>query len=130
IVGATDAADVQAAVEFAGAHRMPVAVQATGHGLSVAAEGGVLISTRRMAGVRVDAGARSAWIEAGVRWGQVIEAAAPHGLAPLNGSAPHVGAVGYTLAGGVAVLARRYGYAADHVRSMDVVTADGRLRHV
>src|SRR5256885_5184181 len=47
IVGATDAADVQAAVEFAGAHRLPVAVQATGHGLSVAAEGGVLISTRR-----------------------------------------------------------------------------------
>jgi FAD/FMN-containing dehydrogenase len=130
VVGATDAADVQAAVEFARAHRQPVAVQASGHGLSVAADGGVLVSTRRMAGVRVDARAGTAWIEAGVPWGQVIQAAASHGLAPLNGSAPHVGAVGYTLAGGLAALGRRYGYAADHVRRIDVVTADARFRHV
>src|SRR5260221_14525670 len=62
VVGATDAADVQAAVEFASAHRQPVAVQATGHGLSGAAGGGVLISTRRVAGGRVGARARRGWI--------------------------------------------------------------------
>ena len=28
------------------------------------------------------------------------------------------------------MLARRFGFAADHVRSVDLVTADGRLRHV
>lgn len=130
IVGASAAADVCATVAFAGANQLPVAVQATGHGLSVATEGGVLISTRRMTGVRVDAGRRTAWVEAGSRWAQVIEEAAPHGLAPLNGSSPHVGAVSYTLGGGLGLLARRYGYAADHVRRMDVVTADARLRHV
>lgn len=130
IVGATGADDVRAAVEFARTHRLPVAVQASGHGLSAAALGGVLISTRRMTGVHVDAIRRTASIEAGVRWGQVVEEGAPHGLAPLNGSAPHVGAVGYTLAGGLPLLARRYGFAADHVRSIDVVTADARLRHV
>jgi FAD binding domain len=105
-------------------------VQATGHGLPLTHEGGVLIGTCRMTGVRVDAPARTAWFEAGVRWGQVIEEAARYGLAPLSGSSPDVGAVGYTLAGGLPMLARQYGYAADHVRSLDVVTADAVLRHL
>ncbi|GAA2901904.1 FAD-binding oxidoreductase [Nonomuraea rubra] len=60
----------------------------------------------------------------------MIERAATYGLAPLNGSAPHVGVLGYTLGGGLALLGRSHGYAADRVIGMDVVTADGRLRHV
>ncbi|QZY20705.1 FAD-dependent oxidoreductase [Streptomyces decoyicus] len=130
IVGAECAGDVVAAVRFARAQGLPVAVQATGHGLSAAADGGLLISTRRMAGVRVDAAAGSARAEAGVVWGQVVEAAAPHGLAPLNGSSPGVGVISYTLGGGVGVLARTYGFAADQVRSVDLVTADARQLHV
>lgn len=130
IVGAECAGDVVAAVRFARAQGLPVAVQATGHGLSAATDGGLLISTRRMAGVRVDAAAGTARVEAGVVWGQVVEAATPYGLAPLNGSSPGVGVVSYTLGGGVGVLARTYGFAADHVRSVDLVTADARLRHV
>ncbi|MFC8147392.1 FAD-binding oxidoreductase [Streptomyces paradoxus] len=131
LVGATGPADVQAAVEFAGRHGLPVAVQGTGHALAaVAAEGGVLINTSRMTGVRVDESARTAWVAAGVSWDRVIHEAAPAGLAPLSGSAPGVGVVSYTLGGGLGPLSRRYGYAADHVRSIDVVTADGRLRQV
>ncbi|WP_432143532.1 FAD-binding oxidoreductase [Streptomyces sp. bgisy084] len=130
IVAARCAGDVVAAVRFAGAQGLPVAVQATGHGLSAVTDGGLLISTRRMAGVRVDAAAGTARVEAGVVWGQVVEAAAPHGLAPLNGSSPGVGVISYTLGGGVGVLARTYGFAADQVRSVDLVTADARLRHV
>lgn len=130
VVGALGAEDVRLAVRHAAAHDLPVAVQNTGHGLPAGAEGGLLISTRRMAGVRVDAQRRTAWIEAGVRWGQVVAEAARHGLAPLNGSAPSVGAVAYTLGGGVGLMARQYGFAADHVRAVEVVTADARLRHV
>jgi FAD/FMN-containing dehydrogenase len=130
IVGATTADDVRAAVAFAAACGLPVAVQATGHGLSVPAAGGVLISTRRMTGVHVDPARSTAWIEAGVRWSQVIAAAAPYGLAPLNGSAPHTGAVSYTLGGGLGLLARRHGYAVDRVHRIDVVTADARIRYV
>src|SRR5215831_18845271 len=74
IVGATNAADVRAAVALASSHELPVAVQATGHGLSAAADGGLLISTTRMNAVRVDPAARTVWVAAGVRWGQVIEA--------------------------------------------------------
>ncbi|MCT4352667.1 FAD-dependent oxidoreductase [Streptomyces sp. Je 1-79] len=130
VVGATGAEEVRAAVAYAAGRGLPVGVQATGHGLPGAAEGGLLITTRRMDEVRIDPGARVARVAAGVRWGQVVEAAAPHGLAPLNGSAPSVGAVSYTLGGGLGILAREFGWAADHVRSLDVVTADGALRHV
>jgi FAD/FMN-containing dehydrogenase len=130
IVAATGAADVRAAVEYAATANLPVAVQATGHGLSIAADRGVLVATRAMTGVRIDAAARTAWLAAGVRWRQVIEEAARHGLAPLSGSSPDVGAVGYTLGGGLGLLARQYGYAADHVRAVEVVTADGRPRRL
>ncbi|MGW9176873.1 FAD-binding oxidoreductase [Streptomyces decoyicus] len=130
VVGAVRAGDVAAAVLFATAHDLPVAVQSTGHGFSVAAEGGLLVTTRRMDGVRVDLETRSAYVAAGARFEQVIPEAARHGLAPLNGSAPHVGVVSYTLGGGLALLGRSHGWAADRVLAMDVVTADGRLRHV
>ncbi|MFE1176586.1 FAD-binding oxidoreductase [Streptomyces sp. NPDC058773] len=130
IVGAECAEDVVAAVRCAREAGLPVAVQATGHGLSAVTDGGLLISTRRMAGVRVDAAAGTARVEAGAVWGQVVEAAAPHGLAPLNGSSAGVGVISYTLGGGVGVLARTYGFAADRVRSVDLVTADARLRHI
>jgi FAD/FMN-containing dehydrogenase len=128
VVGALGASDVRAAVDRAARLGLPVAVQATGHGLSVAAAGGVLVSTRRMTGIRIDPAARTARVDAGVRAGALIEAAAAHGLAPLNGSSPSVGVVGYTLGGGLGLMARQYGYAADHVRAVEIVTADGRLR--
>lgn len=130
VFAASSAEDVIAAVRYAAGRDLPIGVQATGHGLPGASEGGVLITTRRMDGVAVDPEARTVRVQAGVRWGQVVAAAAPYGLAPLNGSAPGVGAVSYTLSGGLGILAREFGYAADHVRALDVVTADGRLRHV
>ncbi|MFD9885502.1 FAD-binding oxidoreductase [Streptomyces alboflavus] len=130
VFAVTGTDDVVAAVTYAADAGLPIGVQATGHGLPDASAGGVLISTRRLDEVVVDPTARTARVGAGVRWGQVVAAAAEHGLAPLNGSAPSVGAVSYTLGGGLGVLAREFGYAADHVRSLDVVTADGAARHV
>ncbi|WP_406096944.1 FAD-binding oxidoreductase [Streptomyces sp. NBC_01013] len=130
VVEAADAEDVRTAVARAARDGLRVRVHATGHGLAGPVDGGVLISTRAMDSVLVDPVRHTARIGAGVTWGQVIEAAAPHGLAPLNGSSPGVGAVSYTLGGGLGVLAREFGYAADLVRSFDVVTGDGVLRHV
>jgi FAD/FMN-containing dehydrogenase len=131
VVGAAGPADVQATVAFARDHGLPVAVQGTGHALSaIAAEGGVLINTSRLTGIRLNAEAGTAWLAAGTKWDQVIHETAPAGLAPLSGSAPNIGAVSYTLGGGLGLLSRRYGYAADHVRGLEVVTADGRLRQI
>ncbi|MET8200863.1 FAD-binding oxidoreductase [Micromonospora taraxaci] len=129
VVGATNAADVQAAVRFAADQGLPVAVLATGHS-ALPSAGALLITTRRMDTVVVDVAARTVRIEAGVRWQQVVDAAAEHGLAPLSGAAPTVGAVGYTLGGGLSPIGRTFGFAADHVHLIDVVTADGELRTV
>ncbi len=130
VVAATSAEDIAAAVRHANEAGLPVAVQATGHGAVAPADGSVFVSTRGMQGVRIDPVTRSARVEAGVRWRQVIDAAVPHGLAPLSGSSSGVGVVGYTLGGGMGHLARRHGFAADHVRSLELVTADGTIRTV
>ena len=130
IVDAGSPADVVSAVRLAARQGRPLAVMNTGHGPSVPADGAVLVRIGRLRRVEVDPGRRTARVEGGAVWRDVIAAAAPHALAPLNGSSPAVGVAGYTLGGGVGLLARRFGFAADHVRSVDLVTADGRLRHV
>ncbi|MEU6612605.1 FAD-binding oxidoreductase [Streptomyces parvus] len=121
--------DVREAVAYAAGHGLRLTAHATGHGLPGAVEGGVLVVTSGLDSVTVDPVARTATIGAGATWGAVA-AAAPHGLAPLNGSSPSVGAVSYTLGGGLGILARQFGYAADQVRALEVVTADGALRRV
>jgi FAD/FMN-containing dehydrogenase len=128
VVGATCAADVAAAVSWARQHDLPIAVQATGHGPVRSVSGCLLISTRRMQGVAVDPHRRIARVQAGVQWVKVLEAAAEFELTPLVGSSSDVGAVGYTLGGGMGPLARKHGFAADHVHAVEIVTADGELR--
>ena len=70
---------------------------------------------------------QTAWVEAGAKWGEVLAKTQAVDLAPLLGSSPDVGVVGYTLGGGFGWLGRKYGLAADSVRFFEVVTADGRL---
>ena len=55
---------------------------------------------------------------------------AKYGLAPLQGSAGTVGVVGYLLGGGFGWLVRQYGLGSGSVRSLEIVTADGRLLQV
>jgi hypothetical protein len=129
IFAVTSTADTEEAVRYAIEHDEKIAVQAAGHGLAVGIDGGVLIATRAFNGVRVDAAAKTAWVEAGATWRDVLDATAPYGLAPLSGSFPGVGAISYTLGGGLSLMARRYGYAADHVRRIEVITADGVRRN-
>jgi hypothetical protein len=127
VVEAGGAADVRAAVLAARRHDLPFAVQATGHGTRVPADGGILVNTSGMAAVLVDPDRRTARVGPGARWEAVLAAAAPFGLAPLSGSSRTVGVTGYTLGGGVGWLSRRYGFAADSVLRAEVVLADGRL---
>ncbi|WP_459383847.1 FAD-binding oxidoreductase [Arthrobacter humicola] len=130
VLGAADARDVVAAVKWAAERRLPVSVQSTGHGAESAIDGGLLINTRRLQDLQIDPDERTARVGAGVKWRTLLEASVPHGLVGLHGSSTDVGVVGYTLGGGLPVLGRAHGFAADHVRSMEIVTADGALRRI
>lgn len=123
-----DVADVSVGVTFARESGLAIAVRSTGHGTLYPADDNMLIVTSRLASVQVDGQARTARVEAGVNWQQVLDAATPHGLAPLLGSSPHVGVVGYMLGGGIGWLGRRHGFGADSLRRIDLVTADGVFR--
>ena len=120
--------DVVAVVNFAREEGLRVAPQGTGHGAGALAslENTILLSTKRMRGVRIDPHTRRARVRAGALWADVTAPASAYGLAPLAGSSHDVGVVGYTLGGGLSWLARKYGFAADSVTAIELVTADGR----
>ena len=130
-VGAICVADVRAAVRFAAERELPIAVLATGHQMVGSAKGAVLINMSRMNAVHIDPTRSLARVEGGARWQRVLDKADRFGLAPVSGTSPTVGVVGYHLGGGMSpILGRTHGYAADHVRAIEIVTADGELRHV
>ena len=126
-VVAEEVEDIQRAVRFARSADLGVAVMATGHGTGVPCVGGVLVDTSPMRRVEINPVARLARVEAGAIWGDVVPAAARHGLVGLPGSSLTVGVVGYTLGGGFGWLGRRYGLAAHSVVRAEVVTVDGEL---
>jgi FAD/FMN-containing dehydrogenase len=121
--------DVILAVRFASDASLGIGVMATGHGVGTQCDGGLLINTSKMRGVTVNPVTRTARVEAGALWKDVIPEAATHGLAGLVGSASHVGVVGYTMGGGFGWLGRKYGLNASSVTRAEVVTANGELLH-
>ncbi len=122
--------EVVAAVHVARGHGLRVIAQGTGHGAASYGDldDTMLIRTSRMRSIDIHEGACT--VQAGTLWGEVAYDLAGSGMTPLSGSSPDVGVVGYTLGGGIGWLSRRYGLACNAVRSVDLVTADGRLRRV
>ncbi|WP_018335146.1 FAD-binding oxidoreductase [Actinomycetospora chiangmaiensis] len=127
VVGATDAHDVAAAVRWARARDLGVAVVATGHA-DFSHRGTLIVSTRRLDRCDVDPAARTVTVGAGVKWARVLEAAAPNGLTGVSGSSSDVGVVGFCTGGGIGPMVRRFGLGSDQVRSMRVVTGEGEIR--
>src|SRR3954467_10364249 len=74
VAEATNAHDVQVAVRLTRELGLPLAVQSTGHGAVVPADGGVLLKTSRMADLRVDEEHRTVTVGPGVIWNSVIDA--------------------------------------------------------
>ncbi|MFB7301319.1 FAD-binding oxidoreductase [Streptomyces rubiginosohelvolus] len=128
-VTARSVAEVRAAVRAADERGLPVRMHTTGHASASRPRvaDGALIRTRLEGGVEVDVLRRTARVPAGTTWGEVVVAAAPHGLAAPHGSAAHVGVVGYLLGGGVSFYGRHTGLAVNSVRAVELVTADGAL---
>ncbi|HEX6472290.1 MAG TPA: FAD-binding protein [Streptosporangiaceae bacterium] len=129
-VTARTVGEVSAAVRYAAAEGRQVRVQTTGHASAAVRplDGAVLIRTELAGRVEIDPIRRVARVPAGTRWAAVVEAAAAHGLAAPHGSSPNVGAVGYLLRGGLSFYGRKVGLAANSVRAVELVTADGEPR--
>jgi hypothetical protein len=124
--------DVTAVVRFARDHGLRVAPQGTGHNAPARSgvDESILLNTRLMRGVEIDADRRTARVEAGAECADLTAPASELGLAALGGSSPNVGLVGYVLGGGIGWLARAYGLCCNSVVSFDVVTGDGEQLHV
>lgn len=124
-----DAAEVAAVVKAARAAGLRVAPQSTGHNAAPLGDLArtVLVKTSGLQGVEIDPLTRTARVGGGVLWEDVIDAAAPHGLAALHGSSPNVGVAGYSLGGGMGWLARSHGLQANSLTAIELVTADGEL---
>jgi hypothetical protein len=127
VVYPESAEDVAAAVALAQGFGLRIAAQGTGHNAApLELDDTILVKTERMRGIEIDPERRVARVDAGVRSLELVEAAGRHGLAPLPGSSPDVGVVGYTLGGGFSWFSRKHGLAANNVHAIDLVTADGR----
>jgi FAD/FMN-containing dehydrogenase len=121
--------DVQAALAFARAEGLPVAVRGGGHsaaGLS-SVDGGVVIDLRLMNDVVVDPVTRTARAGGGTTWGQFDAATQAHGLASTGGAISTTGIGGLTLGGGIGWLMRKHGLACDNLVAAEVVTANGEV---
>jgi FAD/FMN-containing dehydrogenase len=129
IVRCAGAADVVAAVRFAGEHGLLLSVRGGGHsiaGLAVG-DGGLMLDLSRMRGVRVDPEGRTARVEGGATWGDVDHETQLFGLATTGGVVRPTGVAGLTLGGGHGFLMRAHGLACDNLLSVDVVTAAGAV---
>jgi len=130
---ATEVEHIQDAIAYAREHSLTLATQTTGHLSQTlpSLENTLLLKLALHDGdIDVDPYEGVARIKAGARWGDVVDAVAPYGLAAMHGSSPSVGVIGYLLGGGLSFYGRRYGLAVNHVRAFEVVTPDGLVRRV
>lgn len=129
IVRCLGTADVLTGVNFAREHGIAVSVKGGGHNISGLAlcDGGLMLDMSLRRGVWVDAVRRTAVAQTGCTLGDVDRETQLHGLAACLGFVSRTGIAGLTLGGGFGYLTRKFGWTSDTVRSMEVVTADGRL---
>ena len=131
VVRVSDTAEVQTALRWASAHRVPVVTRGAGTGLSggsVAVDGCITLSTERMRRVEIDASARLAIAQPGALNVEVKTAARAQGLwYPPDPSSFEICSIGgnvATNAGGLCCV--KYGVTTDYVLGLEVVLADGR----
>ncbi len=130
VVRVRDAADVRAVVRWANRYDVAVVARSGGnayHGASTTRDGVVVdlggLAHLKLAGDTLTAGP-------GARLIDVYTALAARGATVPAGSCPMVALGGHALGGGMGLAGRALGLTLDRVRSVEAVTADGRLVRV
>ena len=132
IAQVTGVADIRMAVDFAREHGgLLLAVKCGGHSASgkSTCDRGMMIDLSPFRDVRVDPRNRTARVTGGSLLGQLDHEAMAHDLVTPMGTVSHTGVGGLVTGGGFGRLARRFGMSIDNLLAVDVVTADGSLRH-
>ena len=131
VVQPTGAADVANAVDFARENNLLVAVKCGGHSHSgkSSCDGGMQIDLSTFRHARADRLSRTAYVAGGSLLGELDHETMALGLVTTAGTVSHTGVGGLTLGGGFGRVGRRFGLALDNVKSVDIVTADGLIRH-
>jgi FAD/FMN-containing dehydrogenase len=130
VVQPTSARDVADTVTFAREHGLLLSVKGGGHniaGTSIAGDG-LMLDMSRMRDVTVEPRARLVHAGAGCLLKHVDGATQPHGLATVLGFVSETGVAGLTPGGGFGYLTRRFGWAVDSLKEVEIVTADGEIR--
>lgn len=114
--------DVARCIDFARRQELKLAVRSGGHSfLGWGTGDGLVIDVSRMKDIAVDSAQRKARVGAGVTAGEMVSAAAKHGLAPVLGECASVGA-GLALGGGLGWLSGKYGATCDNLLSARLLT--------
>jgi FAD/FMN-containing dehydrogenase len=126
------AADIADAVRLGRSQGLEIAVRGGGHNVGGMAtvDGGLMIDLSPMRGVHVEPASRRAWVQGGATWKEVNRETQIHGLAVTGGVVGSTGVAGLTLGGGFGWLMPKHGMALDNLRSVELVTADGKILRV
>ncbi len=122
-------ADVVNAVNLTRRLGLEVAVRGGGHNVAGRAtiDGGVMIDLSPMKGIHVDPKSRTVWAQGGATWGELNRETQLHGLAVTGGVVSTTGIAGLTLGGGLGWLMCKHGLALDNLRTVELVTSDGKV---
>jgi len=122
------AADLMKIVRFANTHRMQIAMRGQGHSQygQTLVEGGIVVDSRTLNGVKLGAGVVDA--QGGASWEEVTRATLAQGLTPpAMGDTMTLSVGGILSAGGISNSSHLFGAVVDTVEELDVLTGAGDL---
>lgn len=121
--------DVVAAIRFARANNVQLAIRSGGHSLAhySVIDDAIIVDFSEYKQVRIDPVARIARVQGGATSNDVAWPANEHGLALTTGDTQSVGIGGLTTGGGIGYMVRKYGLTIDSLLSARVATADGQI---
>jgi len=122
-------ADVMKMVHFAKDKDLILSTRGGGHNVSgsAVADQGLVIDLTEMRTVKVNPEEKTAWVQGGALLGDLDNETAPFGLAAPVGVVSETGVGGLTLHGGVGWLLRKHGMSIDNLKSVELVTSDGKM---